>query len=90
LAAVTRVTGGEVLYSIAFFGIFFSGLAGSVFVLLLANKVYGIGGAIALVLGSFFPCLGLFFFLIIDQKASSILKQNGIKFGIFGAKYIDI
>lgn len=90
LVAVALGSDGLGFVSIAMLGIFVSGFAGTVFVFLLVNKVYGIGGAIALVLGSFFPCLGLFFFFIIDQKAASILERNGIKVGLFGAEYTDI
>jgi hypothetical protein len=70
---------------IALLGLLAAGIAGAVFVFMLAIKVYGIGLGIAFAIGSFFPCLGLILLLVINGKATSILQQNGIKVGFLGA-----
>ena len=67
------------------YGMMLVGLAGAVFVFLLAIKVYGIGMGILLGILSFVPCLGLIVLLIVNGKATGVLKQNGIKVGLLGA-----
>jgi hypothetical protein len=62
-----------------------AGLVGLVFVFLLSTKVYGIGAGILLGILTLVPCLGLIVLLIINQKATTVLRQNGIKVGLLGA-----
>lgn len=62
-----------------------TGLVGLVFVFLLATKVYGIGAGVILGVLTFIPCIGLIVLLIINGKATSILRQNGHKVGLLGA-----
>ena len=62
-----------------------AGIVGAVFVFLLAIKVYGTGLGIVLGILSLIPCIGLIVLLIVNQKATSILKQNGIQVGLLGA-----
>lgn len=66
-------------------GILLVGLVGAVFVFLLAVKVYGVLLGIVLGLLSLIPLLGLLVLLIINGKATKVLKQNGIKVGLLGA-----
>lgn len=88
------------IYLVGFFGQFVSppellvfawliiiaaGFAGAVFVFLLAIKVFGIGLGILFGALCFFPCLGIFVLLGVNSKATHILKENGIKVGLFGA-----
>lgn len=61
------------------------GLAGTVFVFLLAMKVYSTGVGILLGILALIPCVGLLVLLLVNGKATSILKQNGIKVGLLGA-----
>ena len=62
------------------------GVAGLVFVFMLATRVYGTGEGIAMACLTIIPCLGLIILLIVNQKATNILKQNGIEVGLLGAK----
>ncbi len=60
-------------------------LAQLVFIVMLATKVYNMAiGVIAGIL-SFIPCLGLIILLVVNQKATKVLQQNGIKVGLMGA-----
>jgi len=67
------------LYSITNFAAF-------IFVILLAANVYNstligiINGLLCLI-----PCLGIIVLLIINQRATTFLRTNGIKVGFFGA-----
>jgi hypothetical protein len=62
------------------------GLVGLVFVFLLATKVYHVAVGIVLALLTLVPCLGLIVLLIINAKATSILRENGYHVGLLGAK----
>lgn len=61
------------------------GLAGTVFVFLLAIKTYSTGVGVLLGILTLVPCVGLIVLLIVNGKATGILKQNGIKVGFLGA-----
>ena len=61
------------------------GLVSTVFVFLLAIKVYNTGVGILLGLLALVPCLGLIVLLVINGKATRILQQNGHKVGLLGA-----
>src|SRR5438874_686209 len=53
-------------------------LTGTVFVFLLAMKVYQPVVGILLGVLTLFPCIGLIALLVVNAKATAILKQNGI------------
>lgn len=59
--------------------------AGAVFALLLAMKVYGALIGVLLCLLCFVPLLGLLILLMVNQKATGVLKQNGVSVGMLGA-----
>ncbi|HVX59237.1 MAG TPA: hypothetical protein VHC19_01500 [Pirellulales bacterium] len=61
------------------------GVVSTVFVFLLAIKVYNTGVGILLGLLALVPCLGLIVLLVINGKATRILQQNGHKVGLLGA-----
>ena len=65
-------------------------LAGSVFVFLLAIRVYGMGMGILFGLVCLIPCIGLIGLLVVNGKATTVLRQNGIKVGLLGAKLSEI
>lgn len=67
-----------------------AGLVGAVFVFLLAMKTYGTGTGILLGILTLAPCLGLIVLLMVNSKATNILKQNGIKVGLLGANVAQI
>ena len=66
-------------------GVLALGLAGTVFVFLLAIKVYSTGVGVLLGILTLVPCIGLIVLLVVNGKATGILKQNGIKVGLLGA-----
>lgn len=71
-------------------GVLLNGLVGAVFVFLLAIKTYGTGLGIGLGILSLIPCVGLIVLLIVNGKATTILKSNGINVGLLGAKISSI
>ncbi len=71
-------------------GVLVVGLAGMVFVFLLATKAYSTGVGVLLAILTLIPCLGLIVLLVINGKATGILKQNGIKVGLLGANLSQI
>lgn len=66
------------------------GITATVFVFLLATKVYNTGTGAVLGILTLIPCIGLIVLLIINGKATSILKENGVHVGFFGASSSDI
>ena len=71
-------------------GILVVGLAGTACVFLLAVKVYSTAVGILLGILALIPCIGLIVLLIVNGKATGILKRNGIKVGLLGAKLSDV
>lgn len=71
--------------SLVGFAVLIVGLAGAVFVFMLAIKVYGTALGIVLGILSLVPLVGLLILLVVNGKATGILKQNGIKVGLLGA-----
>jgi hypothetical protein len=60
-------------------------LAGTVFAVLLALKVYNAVLGVLFGLATLLPCIGLIALLAINQRATGVLTQNGIKVGLMGA-----
>ena len=71
-------------------GVLLVGLVGTVFVFLLAMKVYGSAVGVLLGILALLPCIGLIVLLAVNGKATRILKQNGIKVGLLGANLSEI
>ena len=71
-------------------GVLFVGLTGTVFVFLLAIKVYSTAVGVLLGILTLIPCIGLIVLLIVNGKATGILKQNGVKVGLLGANLSQI
>jgi ABC-type enterochelin transport system permease subunit len=66
-------------------GVLFIGLAGTVFVFLLAIKVYSTVVGVLLGFLALIPFIGLLVLLIVNGKATRTLKQKGIAVGLLGA-----
>jgi hypothetical protein len=66
------------------------GLTATVFVFLLATKVYNTGVGVMFGILTLFPCIGLIMLLVINGKATSVLKENGVHVGFLGASSSDI
>lgn len=62
-----------------------AGIAALVFVVLLAIRIYSTGTAILLGILMFIPCVALVTLLVINQAATKMLTENGIKVGFLGA-----
>jgi hypothetical protein len=60
-------------------------LAATVFVFLLATKVYNPVVGVLLGFLTLIPCIGLLVLLVINSKATSTLKRHGIGVGLLGA-----
>jgi len=71
-------------------GVLVVGIVGTVFVFLLAIKVYSTALGILLGILTLIPCLGLIVLLIVNGKATGVLRQNGIRVGLMGARLSDI
>lgn len=65
-------------------------IAGTVFVFLLAIKVYGAPLGVLLGILTLIPCIGLIVLLVVNGKATSVLRQNGIKVGLLGANLSEV
>ena len=72
------------------FGVLGVGLVGTVFVFLLAIKVYNTVVGVLLGILTLVPCVGLIVLLVVNGKATAVLKQNGIKVGLLGANLSQI
>lgn len=59
-------------------------IASAVFMFMLANKLYG-GVGILLAILTLVPLLGLLILLIVNGKATSVLKKKGYRVGLLGA-----
>jgi len=81
--------GAVMSFAASLFGIV-AGLGGMIFVILLAVKVYNTALGILLGILAIVPCLGLIVLLMVNGKATSILKENGIKVGLMGARLSDV
>jgi hypothetical protein len=66
-------------------GVLVVGVVGTVFVFLPAIKVYSTGVGVLLGILTLVPCIGLIVLLVVNGKATGILKQNGISVGLLGA-----
>ncbi len=71
-------------------GFLAASLVATVFVFLLAMKVYSTGMGVFLGILSLIPCVGLLILLIVNGRATSVLKENGISVGLLGAKLSDL
>ena len=71
-------------------GVLGVGVVSTVFVFLLATKVYGTATGILLVILTLVPLVGLIVLLAINGKATGVLKQHGIHVGLLGARMSDL
>ena len=60
-------------------------ITGAIYVFRLATRVYSTGIGILLGILSLIPLLGLIVLLVVNQKATSILRQHGVAVGLLGA-----
>jgi hypothetical protein len=60
-------------------------ITGMVFVIMLSIAVYNTGAGIALGICTLIPLVGLIILLIVNGRATSVLRQHGIHVGLMGA-----
>lgn len=75
------------LFGLAFLAV---SITSTVFVFMLAMKVYSTGVGIFVGILTLIPCVGLITLLVVNSKATNVLKDNGIKVGLLGAKMSDL
>jgi hypothetical protein len=66
------------------------GITATVFVFLLATKVYGSTTGVVYAVLTLVPLIGLIMLLVINGKATALMKENGIHVGLLGARSSDI
>jgi predicted RNA-binding Zn-ribbon protein involved in translation (DUF1610 family) len=64
-------------------------VAGIVFAVMLANKVYNVAAAIFVGILSIIPCVNFITWLVVSGKATRMLKDKGIEVGFLGADLSD-
>ncbi len=74
--------GIRLLLSLVFLGVV---VLATVFVFMLALKIYSVGMGILLGILTLIPLIGLVTLVIINQKASGILNSHGYRVGLMGA-----
>src|SRR5690606_30647517 len=70
------------IFSLIFLAVGVTQLA---FIIMLAIEVYSLPTGILLGILSLIPCVGLIILLVVNQKATKTLQDNGIKVGLMGA-----
>lgn len=89
LVGVSFVLPPEVRLLLAVVALLIS-IAATMFVFLLATKVYSTALGVALGILTLIPFIGLIVLLSINGQANAILKKHGIKVGLLGAKLADL
>ena len=70
------------LMALAYVGV---AVTGAVFLFLLAISLYNMGAGIVLGILALVPILGLIILLIVNGRATAVLRQHGIRVGLLGA-----
>lgn len=65
-------------------------LAASVFVFLVAIKLYDVGLGVLFGILTLIPLIGLIMLLVINSRATAVLQENGIHVGLLGARISDL
>ncbi len=65
-------------------------ITAATFTYLLGAKVFNVGLGIMFTILIFVPCIGLIMLAVLNGKATSVLKKNGVPVGFFGASTADI
>jgi predicted RNA-binding Zn-ribbon protein involved in translation (DUF1610 family) len=61
-------------------------VGGLIYTFILASNLYNTAMGIILGLLTLVPCLGLLILLMVNQKATALLQENGYEVGLLGAK----
>jgi hypothetical protein len=60
-------------------------IVATVYIFLLATRIYGTGLGILFGILTLIPCVGLVILLIVNAKATTLLRAVGLKVGLLGA-----
>lgn len=71
-------------------GVLLAWLCGAVCVLLLAMKVYQPVVGVLLCVLALIPCVGLLILLLVNSRATKIIRDNGYSVGLLGANVAEI
>jgi hypothetical protein len=82
--AAMALKGSPLALLCAFMG-FASSITGAVFVFILAIKLYGVALGIIMGILTLIPLIGLITLLIVNGKATGILKKHNVPVGFLGA-----
>jgi hypothetical protein len=61
------------------------GITATVFVFMLTTTIYSTGVGVVLGILTLIPLIGLIVLLVVNSKATNLLRENGIKVGLLGA-----
>jgi hypothetical protein len=70
---------------LVYVGLGVANVVSAIFVFLLATRLYGNGMGIFLAIMTLIPYLGLIFLLIVNGRATKVLKDHDIPVGLLGA-----
>ena len=65
-------------------------LSGALFVFILALKIYNTAAGVIFAIWAIVPCIGLIALVIVNERATSILKDNGVRVGLLGANLSEL
>ena len=87
LTSMIAAPGSDVAFLICVLGYLAAVISAAVFIFLLAIKLYSLKVGILLgLLTILVPIIGIIVLLVVNDKATSVLRQNGITVGLSGAK----
>jgi|TARA_B110000495_G_scaffold198634_1_gene210758 hypothetical protein len=87
LTSIIAAPGSEVAFLICVLGYLAAAMSAAAFIFLLASKLYSLMVGILLgLLTILVPIIGIIVLLVVNAKATSVLRQNGITVGLSGAK----
>ena len=89
LAVAAQFFVPEELRTPLFVGVLLVGATAAVFVFRLGMKLYGTAGAVAVTVLTLIPLIGLLVLLVVNQRATGMLKTAGYDVGLLGASLSD-
>lgn len=82
LSFVVPVPAVRIVLSLLAFGI---SVTGAVFVFMLAIQVYNVAAGVVLGICTLIPIVGLIILLVINGRATKVLRESGVRVGFLGA-----
>jgi hypothetical protein len=85
LAVVAQIFMPAALRLMLVFGMIAVSVISTIFVFMLAIKIYNVGLGIVCGILTLIPCIGLITLLVINGKATGVLRAHGYRVGLMGA-----